>query len=276
MVLPAMRGHSGSRMSSRCGSARRICFLNREGKIFPISSTFGVSQRRILKSRESASLAYCVPPAKWLEMGQRHFYNITRMKLLLASNSPRRIDLLRNAGFDFEVIPSGIDEGLPIPGEFPEDYARRVARSKALHVAAHSAAGSLVLGADTIVTIGGLILGKPSGPFDATRMLHLLSGQTHEVITAICLVRAPDEIVALKHETSFVTFCELSDDEIQDYVDSREPFDKAGAYAIQGLASKFVTHISGCYFNVVGLPVSLVYEILKTVIDGSQETGGRT
>ena len=120
------------------------------------------------------------------------------MKLLLASNSPRRIELLRNAGFDFEVIPSGIDEGLPIPGELPEDYARRIARAKALHVAASSPSGRLVLGADTIVTISGLILGKPSGPFDATRMLRLLSGQTHEVITAICLVRAPDQIAALK------------------------------------------------------------------------------
>jgi septum formation protein len=187
------------------------------------------------------------------------------MKLLLASNSPRRIELLRNAGFEFEVIPSGIDEGLPIPGDLPEDYARRVARAKALHVASRSPAGSLVLGADTIVTIGGLILGKPSGPFDATRMLHLLSGQTHEVITAICLVSAPDQIAALKHETTFVTFCELNDDEIRAYVASHEPFDKAGAYAIQGLASKFVTRISGCYFNVVGLPVSLVYEILKSI-----------
>src|SRR5208282_490441 len=197
------------------------------------------------------------------------------MKLLLASNSPRRIELLRNAGFEFEVVPSGIDEGPPIPGELAADYARRVARAKALAGAARSPSGSLVLGADTIVPPGGLILGKPGGPFDATRMLRLLSGQTHEVITAICLVRAPDQIAALKHETSFVTFCELTDDEIRAYVASHEPFDKAGAYAIQGLASKFVTHISGCYFNVVGLPVSLVYEILKTVTERSQETGVR-
>ena len=198
------------------------------------------------------------------------------MKLLLASNSPRRIELLRNAGFDFEVTPSEIEEGLPIPGELPEDYARRVARAKALRVAAGAPSGTLVLGADTIVTIGGLILGKPGGPSDATRMLRLLSGQTHEVITAICLVRAPGQIEALKHETTFVTFRELNEGEIRAYVASREPFDKAGAYAIQGLASKFVTHISGCYFNVVGLPVSLLYEILKTVIDRSQESGDRS
>jgi septum formation protein len=187
------------------------------------------------------------------------------MKLLLASHSPRRIELLRNAGFDLEVIPSGVDEGVAIPGELPEAYARRAARAKALRVATRSPSGSLVLGADTIVTINGLILGKPGGPFDATRMLRMLSGQTHEVITAICLVRAPAHIEALKHETTFVTFRELNEDEIHAYVASREPVDKAGAYAIQGLASKFVTHISGCYFNVVGLPVPLLYEILKAL-----------
>ncbi len=197
------------------------------------------------------------------------------MKLILASNSPRRIELLRDAGFDFDVIPSGIDEGLPIPGELPEDYARRTACAKALHVAACSPSGRLVLGADTIVTINGLILGKPSGPFDATRMLRLLSGQTHAVITAICLVRVPDHIAALKTETTFVTFHDLNEDEIRAYVASHEPFDKAGAYAIQGLASKFVTHISGCYFNVVGLPVSLLYEILKACEDRSQKSGAR-
>ena len=185
------------------------------------------------------------------------------MKLLLASNSPRRRELLRNLGIDFEVIPSGVDEGEPSSGELPEEYARCVARTKALRVAAHAPSGSLVLGADTIVVIGGLVLGKPSGPFDATRMLRLLSGQTHEVITAICLVRPPDQVVALKHESTFVTFSELTDEEIHAYVASNEPFDKAGAYAIQGLASKFIPHISGCYFNVVGLPVALLYEVLK-------------
>ena len=133
--------------------------------------------------------------------------------------------------------------------------------------AARPPSGSLVLGADTIVTIGGLILGKPTGPFDATRMLRMLSGQTHEVITAICLVKAPDRLWPSEHESTFVTFRELSEDEIRLYVASREPFDKAGAYAIQGLASRFVIHISGCYFNVVGLPVSL--------LDEAQETWGK-
>jgi septum formation protein len=206
---------------------------------------------------------------KWLEMGRRQIYNRFRMKMILASNSPRRRELLRNAGFDFEVVPSGAEEGVPSPDELPEEYARRIARAKALEVAARSPSGSLVLGADTIVTISGLVLGKPSGPFDATRMLRVLSGQTHEVITAVCLVRAPDQIAALKHESTFVTFCELSEEQIRAYVASHEPFDKAGAYAIQGLASKFVIHISGCYFNVVGLPVSLLDETLKTIGEGS-------
>ena len=185
------------------------------------------------------------------------------MKLLLASNSPRRREILSNAGFDFDVIPSGVDEGAPSSDELPEQYAQRVARIKALHVAERAPSGTLVLGADTIVVIGGLILGKPSGPLDATRMLRLLSGQTHQVITAICLVRAPNEITALDHESTFVTFRELTEEEIRAYVASREPFDKAGAYAIQGLASKYIVHISGCYFNVVGLPVALLYDLLK-------------
>jgi septum formation protein len=185
------------------------------------------------------------------------------MKLILASVSPRREELLRNAGFNFEVCPSVVDEGNPKSGELPEEYARRNACAKALRVAADHPAGRLVLGADTVVTLNRLILGKPSGPHDATRMLRLLSGQTHEVITAICLVRAPNEIAALKHETTFVAFRELGEDEIRAYVASREPYDKAGAYAIQGRASRFVEHISGCYFNVVGLPISLLSETLK-------------
>jgi septum formation protein len=114
-------------------------------------------------------------------------------------------------------------------------------------------------------------MGKPSGPFDATRMLRMLSGQTHEVITAICLVKAPNQIKAAEHESTFVSFRELSEDEIKNYVATHEPFDKAGAYAIQGLASRFVTHISGCYFNVVGLPVSLVDEVLRKLEERSPE-----
>jgi septum formation protein len=187
------------------------------------------------------------------------------MRLLLASTSPRRQELLRQAGFDFEVHPSHIAEEIQ-PGERPEEFARRAAREKAMHVAASSPPGSFVLGADTVVVIDGEMLGKPSDLEDATRMLRLLSGRTHQVHTGICLVRAPDEVEALKHETTLVTFRELDEEEIRRYVESGEPLDKAGAYAVQGLASKFVTRISGCYSNVVGLPVALLYEILKPFI----------
>jgi septum formation protein len=184
------------------------------------------------------------------------------MKLVLASNSPRRQELLEKAGFEFEARPSRIDE-VPGHGEGAEEFARRLAREKALDVAASSPPGRLVLGADTVVVIEGLILGKPAGPDDAARMLQTLSGATHRVVTGVCLVRAPDQIEALKHETTIVEFRDLDAGEIQSYVASGEPLDKAGAYAIQGLASKFVTRIDGCYFNVVGLPIPLVCEMLK-------------
>jgi len=184
------------------------------------------------------------------------------MRLILASASPRRRDLLRNAGIDFEVRPSQIVEEMR-PGELPEEFARRAAREKALQVAASVTPGLLVLGADTVVVIEGQALGKPSDPQDAKRMLRLLSGRTHQVHTGICLVRSPAEIAALKHETTLVTFRALDEEEIRQYVESGEPRDKAGGYAIQGLASRFVTRISGCYSNVVGLPVAALYEILK-------------
>jgi len=184
------------------------------------------------------------------------------MRFVLASASPRRRELLRNAGFDFEVQPSHIIEEVQ-PGESSEEFVRRAAHEKAMHVAASCPPDCLVLGADTVVVIEGEMLGKPSGPQDAARMLRLLSGRTHRVHTGICLVRAPGGIEALTHETTLVSFRELDEEEIRSYVESGEPLDKAGAYAVQGLGCKFVTRISGCYFNVVGLPVSLVYSILK-------------
>ncbi len=126
-----------------------------------------------------------------------------------------------------------------------------------------------MLGADTVVDVNGEIFGKPLSLGDAERMLRCLSDITHRVTTGVCLVCAPDHIEALKHETTFVTFRKLDDEEIRSYIQSGEPFDKAGAYAIQGLDSRFVTRISGCYFNVVGLPVPLVYEILKPFLEAS-------
>lgn len=185
-------------------------------------------------------------------------------RLILASNSPRRRELLRNAGFQFDVRPSGIEENR-LPGESPEDFARRLARDKARDVARQSAPGSLVLGADTVVAINGEILEKPVDAADAARMLRMLSGQTHRVITGVCLVRVPEAVLAWTHETTLVTFRNLTEEEIGSYIESGEPFDKAGGYAIQGLASRFVPRIEGCYFNVVGLPIPLVYEILRSI-----------
>ena len=189
---------------------------------------------------------------------------ISVFRLILASNSPRRRELLRNAGFKFDVRPSGIEENR-LPGESPEDFARRLARDKARDVARQSAPGSLVLGADTVVAINGEILEKPVDAADAARMLRMLSGQTHRVITGVCLVRVPEAVLAWTHETTLVTFRNLTEEEIGSYIESGEPFDKAGGYAIQGLASRFVPRIEGCYFNVVGLPIPLVYEILRSI-----------
>lgn len=186
----------------------------------------------------------------------------TPIVLILASGSPRRRRLLENAGIKFVVRPAAINESLH-PGESAEELVCRVAQEKALSVAPDSEEGSLVLGADTTVEVDGNILEKPQGAEDAERMLRLLSGREHRVLTGICLVRAPNRIEGLQHEVTRVTFRTLDDQEIRTYIASGEPFDKAGAYAIQGLASKFVVRVEGCFFNVVGLPVPLVYSLMK-------------
>ena len=188
------------------------------------------------------------------------------MRLILASASPRRRKLLRAAGFTFRVRASAM-EPLPRRGESPTAFARRAARAKALDVAASEKRGTLVLGADTIVLAGKEILGKPRDGRTAARMLRKLSGHEHRVITGVCLVRAPRSVISLKHAVTRVRFRKLSEADIRRYIRSREPFGKAGAYAIQERASKFVTRIEGCYFNVVGLPVALVSEMLKPFLD---------
>jgi septum formation protein len=175
------------------------------------------------------------------------------MELVLASQSPRRSELLRSAGISFRVQAANIDE-TPLPGEAPVAYVRRLAREKA-----EAVPGELVLGADTVVVAGGQILGKPVNANDAIRMLLLLSGRRHEVITGFCL-KGPETITG--HDTTAVFFAPLTVDEIRAYVATGEPMDKAGAYAIQGLASRFVERIEGSYSNVVGLPVALVYRHL--------------
>lgn len=187
--------------------------------------------------------------------------------LILASASPRRQELLRNAGIEFVVQPAHVPEDV-IPGESPEACAQRLARAKALAVFEQLAnhAEAQVLGADTIVVVDTEILGKPADASDATRMLKLLSGREHRVITGVCLLtplpgQEPREDV--RHETTRVTMTALTEQEIADYIAHGEPMDKAGAYAIQGLASRWIPKIEGCYFNVVGLPVPLVYSMLS-------------
>ena len=180
--------------------------------------------------------------------------------LVLASRSPRRREILQQAGIPFVVRPAEVDE-TPFRGEVARDYVMRIAREKA--GAATATRGEIVLGADTTVAIHGELLGKPLDAADARRMLRLLSGRRHEVLTGICL-RPEGRVVEDCAETS-VWFAPLSSQEIEDYAASGEPMDKAGAYAIQGLASKFIQRIEGCYFNVMGLPVAMVYRHLRAL-----------
>src|SRR5215475_3496828 len=186
--------------------------------------------------------------------------------LILASSSPRRAELLRAAGINFTVRAADIDETIR-PNELPRDYVVRLSREKARAVAREN---ELALGADTTVVINGEIAGKPADADDAGRMLRALSGRWHEVLTGVTLARA-DQILSAIASTR-VKFARLSDAEIDWYVSTGEPMDKAGAYAIQGHASLFIERIEGSYSNVVGLPVQLVYRLaermgIKLIVD---------
>jgi septum formation protein len=183
------------------------------------------------------------------------------MRFVLASASPRRRELLMAAGFAFDVDVASVDES-PRFGEAPAAYAERVARDKALTVATRHP-GRTVLAADTIVVLDGLILGKPSDADDARRMLSALSGRSHEVLTAVVLAR--DGVVRAEVEQTVVRMRTIGADEIDRYVESGEPMDKAGAYAIQGLAARFILGIAGSYSNVVGLPVATVDALLQAL-----------
>jgi len=188
--------------------------------------------------------------------------------LVLASASPRRQELLRNAGIPFVVQATDIPE-VPEDGEAPRAFAERLAREKALAVF-RQRPNDFILGADTIVVVDGEILGKPRDSADAARMLRLLSGRRHQVTTGVCLVgrevgteNRKTGFEDVRSETTVVMMDALSDEDIRSYVASGEPMDKAGAYAIQGGASRWISRIEGDYFNVVGLPVSLVYKMLR-------------
>jgi len=224
--------------------------------------------------------------------------------LILASASPRRQELLRNAGIPFVVQAAAIEEKVR-DGELPRDCAERLAREKSVAVS-RTRPGDCILGADTIVVVDGNILGKPRDAADAARMLRLLSGRVHEVITGVCVVRAgardqgsgvsngrtvvsgqwlgaskskthpgpalgsvdeqlttDERRLTTASEITLVTMSELSDGDIREYVATGEPMDKAGAYAIQGIASRWIPRIESDYSNVVGLPVALVYRMLR-------------
>ena len=180
--------------------------------------------------------------------------------LVLASKSPRRQQILRDAGISFVVRVADVREERDV-AESPADYVRRLAGEKAFAVPMNP--GEVILGADTVVVVDGLVLEKPRDGADAKRMLGLLSGREHDVITGICLRGESRKIVDLA--STRVRFVPLTSEEIEVYGTSGEPMDKAGAYAIQGLASKFIDRVEGDYFNVVGLPVSLVYRRLQEI-----------
>ncbi len=190
------------------------------------------------------------------------------MRLILASASPRRAEVLRDAGIAFEAISTNTDESRR-SDEAPEELVLRLAEDKAKAAAAKVAGTgpAIVVGADTEVVVDGPgereVLGKPASAADAREMLRRLSGRTHSVVTGLVVIRLPDGASRSELEITHVTFAALSEREIEDYVASGEAFDKAGAYAIQGRGGRFVSRVEGCYFNVVGLPLARLYRILR-------------
>jgi septum formation protein len=185
-------------------------------------------------------------------------------KLILASSSPRRAEVLRNAGIEFEVRPMAIDEARR-RGEPTGNYVRRLALEKAHAAAAVTTSGGnfIVVGADTVVVNRGEILLKPASPDDARRMLRQLSGGVHEVHTGLAVISMPQGIERVIEEVTSVHFAKLSDAEIDAYIETGEPFDKAGAYGIQSIGGRYVTRVEGCYFNVMGMPLGCLWATLQ-------------
>ena len=195
------------------------------------------------------------------------------MKLILASSSPRRAEVLRDAGIPFEVRAADVDETRR-PGESARAMVARLAEAKA-RTASQMLRGEkdgVVIGADTVVEMGGEIYGKPRDAAHAHEMLAALSGRTHEVLSGIFLLRLPDGGVRSAVESTSVTFSLLDRAEIESYIATGEPMDKAGAYAIQGRAGRYITKIEGCYFNVVGLPLARLHALLSEF--GWRESNG--
>lgn len=187
-------------------------------------------------------------------------------EIILASASPRRSELLKNMGLDFRVVVSNADESEADVSVPPEIYVQELALLKAAATAGQvlKNKNAVVIAADTIVEYDGKILGKPSDEDEARAMLGMLSGRTHRVYTGFCVLRLKDAFTVCKNVCTNVTFKELSDDKIDRYVRSGEPMDKAGAYGIQGLGAMLVDKIEGDYFNVVGLPVSALADVLES------------
>jgi septum formation protein len=182
--------------------------------------------------------------------------------LVLASASPRRKEILERLGFEFEIVPAGLEEDQAFSDD-PERNVKLLAELKGVDVQGVRPRKTIIA-ADTIVMCDGTALGKPADPGEAFEMLRSLSGRGHRVITGVALIAPPNRRI-IEVESTRVFFRDLTDDEINRYIDTSEPFGKAGAYAIQGLASAFVERIEGCYFNVVGLPVALLFRMFRAL-----------
>ncbi len=203
---------------------------------------------------------------------EEHSYLLSGARFILASASPRRAEILANVGWRFAVRVADVDE-TPHAGEVPHAYVERLAHDKAAAAVnnidddaverAKDGRRLFVLGADTVVVLDGEVMGKPSDFVEAKRMLGRLSGRTHEVITGVGLIDAASGAVRVAHDRTRVRFAQLSDAEIESYVGTGEPMDKAGAYAVQGRGSLFIEGIEGDYWNVVGLPVRVVYRLVS-------------
>jgi septum formation protein len=207
-----------------------------------------------------------------LEVGSLEYVKlapIKPMKIVLASTSPRRAEVLRAGGFPFDILRGSIDE-TRLPGEPAHEYVLRLALEKGCAAAKTlgetgepSIEPALVLAADTVVVIGNEILGKPTSAEDARRMIRILGGHTHEVLTGLSVIKVPGLAEISGVESTRVTFLPLSEEDISYYISTGEPFDKAGAYGIQGIGGRYVERIEGCYFNVMGLPLSRLWRALR-------------